>query len=99
MCDVDSWYGRVVDVRSLMFDAGSWRRSSRGDTAECLMQVAVGRVIEVQLDDRCRKLRLVVAGKSMSQFRQYVGLTGGVSIRLLARTASRTWTGCCIAGA
>ena len=42
MGDVDSWYGRVVDVRSWMFDAGSWRRSSRGDTARCLMWVAVG---------------------------------------------------------
>ena len=42
MGDVDSWYGRVVDVRSWMFDAGSWRRSNRGDTARCLMRVAVG---------------------------------------------------------
>ena len=42
-----------------MFDAGSWRRSSRGDTAECLMRVAVGRVVEVQLDDRCGQLRSV----------------------------------------
>ena len=40
MGDVDSWYGRVVDVRSWMFDAGNWRRSSRGDTAICLMQVS-----------------------------------------------------------
>ena len=42
MGDVDSWYGQVVDVRSWMFDEGSWRRSSRG----CLMRVAVGRVVE-----------------------------------------------------
>ena len=42
MGDVDSWYGRVVVVRSWMFDEGSWRRSSRGDTARCLMRVAVG---------------------------------------------------------
>ena len=37
---VDSWYGRVVDVRSWTFDEGSWRRSSRGDTAGCLMRVS-----------------------------------------------------------
>ena len=36
---VDSWYGRVVVVRSWTFDEGSWRRSSRGDTARCLMRV------------------------------------------------------------
>ena len=41
MGDVDSWYGRVIDVRSWMFDEGSWRRLSCGDTARCLMQVAV----------------------------------------------------------
>ena len=47
MDDVASWYGRVVDVRTWMFDTGSWRRSSRGDTAGCLMRVAeVGRVVE-----------------------------------------------------
>ena len=37
-----SWYGRVVDVRSWMFDEGSWRRSSCEDTVRCLMRVAVG---------------------------------------------------------
>ena len=42
MGDVDSSYSRVIDVRSWIFDAGSWRRSSRGDTATCLMRVAVG---------------------------------------------------------
>ena len=42
MSDVDSWYGRVVDVRSWMFNDGSWHRLSRGDTARCLMRVAVG---------------------------------------------------------
>ena len=36
----DSWYGRVVDVRSWTFDEGSWRRSSRGGTARCLMLVS-----------------------------------------------------------
>ena len=46
MGDVDSWYGRVVGVCSWMFDAGSWRRSSRGDTARFLMRVAVDRVVE-----------------------------------------------------
>ena len=37
----DSWYGRVVVVvvRSWTFDKGNWRRSSRGDTARCLMRV------------------------------------------------------------
>ena len=40
MGDVDSWYGHVVDVHSWMFDEGSWRRSSRGNTARCLMQVS-----------------------------------------------------------
>ena len=38
MGDIVSWYGRVVDVRSWTFDEGSWRRSSCGDTARCLMQ-------------------------------------------------------------
>ena len=33
---VDSWYARVVVVRSWAFDEGSWRRSSRGDTARCI---------------------------------------------------------------
>ena len=37
---VNSWYGRVVVVRSWTFDEGSWRRSSRGDTAKCLMWVS-----------------------------------------------------------
>ena len=39
---VVSWYGRVVVVvvRSRTFDEGSWRRSSRGDTARCLMLVS-----------------------------------------------------------
>ena len=39
---VVSWYGRVVVVvvRSRTFDEGSWRRSSRGDTAGCLMLVS-----------------------------------------------------------
>ena len=42
MGDVDSRYGRVVDVRSWIFDEGSWRGSSCGDTVRCLMRVAVG---------------------------------------------------------
>ena len=37
---VDNWYGRVVVVHSWTFDEGSWRRSSRGDTARCLMLVS-----------------------------------------------------------
>ena len=39
---VVSWYGRVVVVvvRSRTFDEGSWRRSSRGDTARCLLLVS-----------------------------------------------------------
>ena len=39
---VVSWYGRVVvvAVRSRTFDECSWRRSSRGDTAGCLMLVS-----------------------------------------------------------
>ncbi len=39
---VVSGYGRVVAVvvRSRSFDEGSWRRSSRGDTAGCLMLVS-----------------------------------------------------------
>ena len=40
MGHVDSWYGRVVVVRSWAFDEGSWRRSSRGDTGRCLMLVS-----------------------------------------------------------
>ena len=63
--------------------AGSWGRPSRW----------------MWLDDHCGKLRSVVVGKSMSQFWQYVGLTEGVSIWLLARTASCTWARCCNARA
>ena len=37
---VVSWYSRIVDVRSWTFDEGSWRRSSCGDTAGCLMLVS-----------------------------------------------------------
>ena len=34
-------------LRSWMFDESSWRRSSRGDTARCLMwEAGVGRVVE-----------------------------------------------------
>ena len=40
MGHVNSWYGRVVVVRCWTFDEGGWRRSSRGDTARCLMQVS-----------------------------------------------------------
>ena len=40
MGDVGSWYDRVVDVRSWPFDEVCWRRSSRGDTAGCLMLVS-----------------------------------------------------------
>ena len=38
---VVSWYSRVVVVAvySRTFDEGSWRRSSCGDTARCLMLV------------------------------------------------------------
>ena len=46
MGDVDSWYGRVVDVRSRTLDESSWCRSSRGDTARCLMRVAVYCIVE-----------------------------------------------------
>ena len=60
MDDVDSWYGRVIDVRSWMFDEGGCRRSSRGDTARCLMQVSWGQSSHwMQLDDRCGQLRSV----------------------------------------
>ena len=40
-----------------------------------------------------------MVGKSISRFWQYVELTGGVSIWLLARTASRTSARCCNARA
>ena len=57
---VVSWYGRVVDVRSWTFNKGSWRRSSSGDTARCLMRVSWGRSSRwMQLDGRCRQLRSV----------------------------------------
>ena len=49
---------------------------------------AAGRSLRVAEVDR-------VVGKSMSRFLQFVGLTRGVSIWLLARTASRTWARCC----
>ena len=60
---VVSWYGRVVVVRSKTFDEGSWRRSSRGDTARFLMRVSWDRSGSwMQLDDRSESLRgLVVA--------------------------------------
>ena len=66
----DSWYDRVVVVHSWTFDKGSWHRSSHGDTARCLMRVSWDRSgCWMQLDDRCRKLRLVetlnVAGRSL----------------------------------
>ena len=50
---VVSWYGRVVVVvvRSRTFDEGSWRRSSRGDTAGCFMLVSWDRSSRwIQLD-------------------------------------------------
>ena len=37
---VDSWYGRVVVVRSWAFDEGSWRRLSCKDIARWLMPVS-----------------------------------------------------------
>ena len=40
MGHVVCWYCQVVDVRSWTFDEGSWRRSSHGDTARCLMRVS-----------------------------------------------------------
>ena len=52
MGDVDSWYCRVVDVRSWMFDEGSWRRSSRGCSRLSRRR---------QLDDRYGTLRSVVS--------------------------------------
>ena len=65
--------------------AGSWGRSSR----------------RMQLDDRCRKLVSVESWlvNRCPGFWQYVGLTGDVSIWLLARTASRTEASCCNAKA
>ena len=56
---VVSWYGRVVVVCSRTFDEGSWCRSSRGDTARCLMLVSWDRS---------------VVGKSMSRFWHFVGM-------------------------
>ena len=144
MSYVVSCYGRVVDVRSWTFDASSWRRSSRGDTAGCLMLVSwdsvealdavgqssraaeVGRVVgkpmslfwhfvgmveswlQARNSESLRGLvvamlgqsvtasryvdwmlhcKSVVVGRSISRFWQYVGLTGGVSICLLARNS------------
>ena len=57
---VDSWCGRVVVVRSWTFAEGSWRRSSPGDTARCLMLVCWDRSgCWMQLDGRCGQLRSV----------------------------------------
>ena len=53
----------------------------------------------MRLDDRCGKLRSVVFGKSMSWFLTVRWVNRGVSIWLLARTASRTWARCCNARA
>ena len=55
---VDSWCGRVVDVRGWTFDEGSWRRLSHGDTARCLMRVS-GAQSSHWMEDRCGKLRSV----------------------------------------
>ena len=118
MGDIVRWYGRVVDVCSWMFDEGSWRRSSRGDTARCLMRVSWGRSgCWMQLDGRSGKLKSVeslnaagwlllaaevgwviecswmvvagswgrsVVGKSMSRFWHFVGM---VESWLLARNS------------
>ena len=57
---VDSWYGRVMVVRSWTFDKGSWCRSSCGDTARCLMLVSWDQSDRwMQLDGRCGQLRSV----------------------------------------
>ena len=84
---VVSWYGRVVDVRSWTFDEGSWRRSSCGDTARCLMLVSWDRSrCGMQLDGHSRKPKSVV-GKSMSWFWHFIGLIRGMSIWLLAHNS------------
>ena len=47
-------------MRSWTFDEGSWRRSSRGDTAGCLMLVSSDRSRRwMQLDSRRGQLRSV----------------------------------------
>ena len=57
---VNSWYGRVLVVRSWTFDEGRWRRSSCGDTARCLMLVSWDRSRRwMQLDSRRRQRRSV----------------------------------------
>ena len=56
---VVSWYSRVVDVRSWTFDEGSWRRSSCGDTAGCLM--LVGSLDTVGQSSRAAEVGRVVA--------------------------------------
>ena len=67
---------RVVDVRSWTFDEGSWRRSSRGDTARCLMLVSWSRSGRwMQLDGRFRAAEIGrIVGKSMSRFWHFVGM-------------------------
>ena len=86
---VVSWYSRVVDVRSWTFDEGSWRRSSRGDTAGWFGWVVGYRWIVVA--GSWGRSRLV---DQYSRLWRYVGLTKGVSIRLLAHTVGRTWARC-----
>ena len=68
MGDVDSWYGRVVDVR---LDDRCWKlRSveSLNAASWSLREAEDGRVVECSRTIVAGMLRSVVAGKSMSRF-------------------------------
>ena len=66
---VVSWYGGVVDVRSWTFDEGSWRRSSRGDTAGCLMLVSWDSV--GSLDTVGQSSRAAEVGRGVAESRSW----------------------------
>ena len=68
------------------------------------MRVAgVGRIVEIELDDRCGKLRSVESLNATGQTLRIAEVGRVVecswTIWLLARTSSRTWARCCNARA
>ena len=66
-----------------MIIAGSWGRSSRWNAAGLLLQEAgVGRVVEVQVDDRSGKLRSVELLNAAGQLLQEAGVGRVVEVQL-----------------
>ena len=84
---VDSWYGRVVVVRSWTFDEGSWLRSSRGDTARCLMLVSWDSV--GFLNAAGWSLRAAEVGRVVEC--SWMGVAGSWSRSVVGKSMSRFW--------